>query len=441
MNNVAKMRVAKSLISEDGLALRFSEQYRNELRYIALKNQWLKWDGTRWAPEPTLLAFDLARKSICEYVDACKASPKLKKASVVSAIERMARADRRHAATLDSFDTNPMLFNAVNGTINLETGELQDHDPSDFITKCAACDVAPKGTKHPLFTAFLKRIFANNEDLIAFMQRWLGYCLTGLTVEHAFIFAYGSGSNGKGTLLNTVSWIFNDYATVADMGTFITTKSERHPTDIAKLHGARYVTSQETQQGRQWDEAKVKVMTGGDPLTGRFMRQDFFDFDPVFKLNIAGNHMPTIENVDYAMRRRFNLVPFTVQIGPEEVDPVLPEKLRTEGPAILRWMVDGCLEWRHRGLKAPDIVTTTTDAYFDEQDPHQQWMDDCVQQSSPTAFTTLSDLFASWKNWCLARGITQLGSSTQLNEKLVSRGYRKVRRNGGFGIVVVELTR
>ena len=246
------------------------------------------------------------------------------------------------------------------------------------------------------------------------MQRWFGYCLTGNVVEHAFVFGHGSGGNGKGTMLNTIAWIFNDYATVADMGTFIASKSERHPTDIAKLHGARLVTAQETQQGRQWDEAKIKAMTGGDRLTGRFMRQDFFDFDPAFKLFVAGNHMPTIENVDQAMRRRFNLVPFTVEIGPEECDPLLPEKLRTEAPAVLRWMVDGCLAWQLEGLSPPAIVTEATDAYFDEQDLPAQWFEECLRQSAPTAFLSLADLFSSWKNWCQARGIISYGNSKEL---------------------------
>ena len=160
-----------------------------------------------------------------------------------------------------------------------------------------------------------------------FLQRYIGYCCTGLTTEHAFVFARGTGANGKSTFINTIVRIFGDYATVADMGTFIASNTERHPTDLAKLRGARLVVAQETQKGRRWDGTKIKALTGGDRLTARFMRQDFFDFVPTFKLFIAGNYKPRLDSVDEAMRRRLLLVPFTVQIPAAERDPELAEKL------------------------------------------------------------------------------------------------------------------
>ena len=274
-------------MSEDALALRFSEETKDSLRFIALKNRWPHWDGTRWRPESTLLAYDLARASVR---DAVGPDSKFKKASVIAAVERMARVDRRQATELSAYNARHMIFNAVNGTIDLTTGELLKHNPNNLITKRAACEMAPVGAEHPLWSAFLDRIFDGNVELQQFIQRWFGYCLTGSVLEHAFVFGHGSGGNGKGTMLNTIAWVFSDYVTVADMGTFAS-KSERHPTDIAKLNGARLVTAQETQQGRQWDEAKIKEMTGGDRLTGRFMRQDFFEFEPTFKLFVAGNHL------------------------------------------------------------------------------------------------------------------------------------------------------
>ena len=270
------------------------------------------------APQSTLLIYDLARASVRNAVGP---DSEFEKASVIAAVERMARADRRQATELSAYDAHTMIFNAVNGTIDLTTGELLKHNTDNLITKRAACEMAPVGSEHPLWSAFLDRIFDGNVELQQFIQRWFGYCLTGSVLEHAFVFGHGSGGNGKGTMLNTIAWIFSDYATVADMGTLIASKSERHPTDIAKLHGARLVTAQETQQGRQGDEAKIKAMTGGDRLTGRFIHQDFFDFEPTFKLFVAGNHMPTIENVDYAMQRQFNLVPFNGRNRPRGKRP------------------------------------------------------------------------------------------------------------------------
>ena len=171
-------------------------------------------------------------------------------------------------------------------TYDLRTGIGRKPDPLDYITKVTACRGAPPGTPHPLWSKFLDRITDGNTELQGFLQRYMGYCCTGFTTEHVFVFAYGTGANGKSTFINTIAGIFGDYATIADMSTFIASNTERHPTDLAKLRGARLVVAQETQKGRRWDETKIKALTGGDRLTARFMRQDFFDFVPTFKLSM-----------------------------------------------------------------------------------------------------------------------------------------------------------
>ena len=261
-----------------------------------------------------------------------------------------------------------------------------------------------------------------------FLQRYIGYCCTGLTTEHAFVFAYGTGANGKSTFINTIARIFGDYATVADMGTFIASNTERHPTDLAKLRGARLVVAQETQKGRRWDETKIKALTGGDRLTARFMRQDFFDFVPTFKLFIAGNHKPRLGTVDEAMRRRLLLVPFTVRIPAGERDPELAEKLWGERAAILRWCLDGCLQWQRDGLAPPACVRDATDEYFRSQDTIGQWLEDCTEDADDRAFTRMSALFASWKAWCEERNIKP-GSTMALSGMLEDRGYEKRRED------------
>src|SRR5262249_43267374 len=238
--------------------------------------------------------------------------------------------------------------------------------------------------------------------------------------------------------ISTVMGILADYSTVADVGTFIASRTERHPTDVAKLHGYRMAVGQETEKGRRWDEAKIKSTTGGDKMTARFMRQDFFDFVPKFKLWIVGNHKPRLENVDEAMRRRMLLVPFLVQIPPEERDPSLPEKLKAEWPAILRWMLDGCLEWQQIGLAPPAIVTEATDAYFDDQDLIKQWLEECTTEDIPTAFIATSALFASWKNWTEQRGLSA-GSAKALQEALCDRGLLQKRTKRGRGFTAIQL--
>src|ERR1700730_77012 len=327
----------------------------------------------------------------------------------------------------------------MNATYDLRTGTGRPPNPLDYITKKTACAAAPAGTPHPLWGAFLERITAGDSELQKFLQRYIGYCCTGFTHEHIFVFAYGSGANGKGTFINTVVGVFRDYATVADMNTFLVTRNERHPTDLAKLCGARLVVAQETQKGRTWDETKIKALTGGDKITARFMRGDFFDFTPSFKLFIVGNHKPRLSTVDEAIRRRMLIVPFTVEIPPQERDPSLPEKLKTEWPAILRWCIDGCLEWRRLGLAAPPIVRHVTDEYFEEQDIIGEWLEDCVNlKAGPQAFTLSLVLFTSWEAWCEGKN-TKPGSEKAFVEALKDRGFKKVRKAYGRGFEGIVL--
>jgi len=421
--------------TEEAIALAYADRHRLELRYVAAWSRWLSYDGASWKLDDTLHAFDRARDICREVALECEKSgtaSTIASAKTVAAVVRLASADRRLAATVAQWDSNELLFNTgtvTAATYDLRTGIGRTPEPLDYITKKTGCDVAPAGTPHPLWTAFLVRITGGDTELQQFLQRYVGYCCTGLTTEHTFVFAYGTGANGKSTFINTLAKIFGDYATVADMGTFIATRAERHPTDLAKLCGARLVVAQETQRGRHWDETKIKALTGGDRMTARFMRQDFFDFVPTFKLFIVGNHKPRLSSVDEAMRRRLLLVPFTVQIPPAERDPELPRKLGAEWPAILRWCIDGCLEWQRVGLAPPAIVRDATDAYFADHDTLQQWLDDCTHDAAQAVFTRTAALFSSWKLWCEDRNLKS-GSANVLSEALADRGYKKGREGG-----------
>jgi P4 family phage/plasmid primase-like protien len=351
--------------TEDALALTYAERHAADSRYVAAWSRWLVYDGARWNFDATLQAFDRARAICREVAPECGKPAAVMTAKTVSAVVQLARSDRRLAAAAEQWDENHLqLVTAGDGdmvpaaTYDLATGLARAPDPLDYMTKTTVCSAAPRGTPHPQWSAFLDRITAGNAELQGFLQRYVGYCCTGLTTEHTFVFAYGTGANGKSTFINTIARIFGDYATVADMGTFIASNTERHPTDLAKLRGARLVVAQETQRGRRWDESKIKALTGGDRLTARFMRQDFFDFVPTFKLFICGNHKPRLSSVDEAMRRRLLLVPFTVRIPPGERDPDLAEKLWGERAAILRWCLDGCLQWQRTDSRHPPAYAT-----------------------------------------------------------------------------------
>jgi putative DNA primase/helicase len=188
---------------------------------------------------------------------------------------------------------------------------------------------------------------------LGYLQRMAGYCLTGLTTEHALLFLYGTGGNGKSVFVNTLFTIMGDYAANAPMETFMESRNDRHPTDLAGLMGSRLVTATETEQGRRWNESKIKEITGGDRVSARFMRQDFFTYVPAYKIVISGNHKPAIRNIDEAIKRRMHLIPFTLTIPPEKRDHMLQSKLLKERDGILAWAVQGCLMWQCEGLRQP----------------------------------------------------------------------------------------
>ena len=427
--------------SDDALALSFTERYGDRLRYVATWGKWLEYDGTRWTPDATVQVFDLARAICREKATICNKEGEAKKlasAVTVAAVERLARSDRQHAATAGQWDADPWALNTPDGTVNLVTGDLGKHDRNDHLTKITA--IGPSGGC-PLWLEFLRRITDGDDDLIAFMKRMIGYSLTGSTREHALFFGYGTGANGKSVFLNTIAGIMGDYQTTASTDTFTISHADRHPTDLANLRGARLVTATETEEGQRWAESRIKALTGGDPISARFMRQDFFTFTPTFKLMICGNHRPSLRNVDEAIRRRLFLIPFDVTIPPDERDDTLPERLRAEWAGILEWAIDGCLDWQEHGLAAPERVRAATDEYLTTEDAFATWIEETVDRSSG-AHETTADLYQSWKTWADKAG-EFVGSQKRFSQTLRDRGFEPKRQagTGRAGFVGVRLIR
>jgi putative DNA primase/helicase len=303
-------------------------------------------------------------------------------------------------------------------TIELRTGTTRPPRREDYCTKSTA--VAPGGDC-PRWRQFLEEITAGDYELQTYLQRMAGYCLTGVTTEHALFFCYGTGANGKSVFVNTLAGIWGDYAVVAPMETFVASNVDHHPTDLAMLRGARLVIATETEAGKRWAESKIKMMTGGERISARFMRQDFFTFLPQFKLLISGNHKPGLRGVDEAIRRRLHLIPFNVTIPADRRDTQLSEKLKTEWPGILQWAVDGCLEWQLIGLAPPAAVRDATEAYLESEDSVSQWLDECCARDASYAEES-SALFANWKNWAETRG-EFIGSQKRLAQALETLGF------------------
>jgi putative DNA primase/helicase len=425
--------------TDDSIALRFAEEYDGSHRYVAALGKWFLWDGMRWKTDDTLAARNNARL-ICRRAATQCNSPRTAKniasSKTVSGVERLAQADRRLAATVDQWDADPWLLNTPAGIVDLRSGELRKHDRLAYMTKITG--VAPDSKcPTPTWRAFLNRIMDNHAEVIDYLQRVAGYSLTGSTQEHALFFCYGLGANGKTTYLNALTGAAGDYHKTAPIETFTASSHDRHPTDVAGLRGARLVTAIETEEGRRWAESRIKTLTGGDKIAARFMRQDFFEYTPQFKLVIAGNHKPGLRSVDEAIRRRFNLIPFTVTIPPEERDETLPEKLKAELPGILSWMIDGCADWLERGLAPPQIVTDATDAYLQSEDAIAAWIEDCGKRD-PQHWEKSSELFASWSGWATKAG-EYVGSQKRFAQNLETRGLIFQRRMDGRGYLGLRL--
>lgn len=415
--------------SEDALALSFTRRYQNDWRYVAKWGKWLMWDGQRWCTEDTLAATDLVRH-VCRQAALKASSPKtavkLAGASTMGGVERLARADRRHAGTADEWDADIWLLNTPGGVVDLRTGRIRTHSRTDRMTKVSTA--VPRGDCQT-WRAFLSDVTGGDAELMAYLQIMAGYCLTGVTSEHALFFLYGTGANGKSVFVTVLATILGDYAANAPMDTFMETRSDRHPTDLAGLRGARFVASIETEQGRRWNESKIKTITGGDKVSARFMRQDFFEYVPQFKLVIAGNHKPSIRNVDEAMKRRLHMIPFTVTIPPERRDSKLTGKLLQERDGILAWALEGCLLWQRLGLHRPQSVMAATEEYFEAEDAMGRWLEErCVTQANAKALTF--ELFADWKQWAESNG-EFLGSMRRFTDALITRRFEKWRATGG----------
>lgn len=416
-----KPRVLLDGVTQDSLALTLEHRYRDQFRYCHTKGGWYHWEGSRWAWDDSCIAEAVARE-ICRHYG----EKRHMTANTVASVLKLASSARHFSKTADSFDADPWLLGTPGGTIDLRTGELRPANPDDLITKQSGTTPAPSGTTPVLWLKFLYETTGADDGLIRFLQQLCGYALTGDTSAHALFFVYGIGGNGKSVFMNILVGVLGDYACVSAMETFAASGQDRHTTELARLMGARLVTAQETEEGKRWAEARIKAVTGGDPITARFMRQDEFTYHPQFKLVIAGNHKPGLRNVDEAIKRRLHLIPFNRR--PASPDPHLEAKLREELPAILRWMIDGCLDFQSNGLVRPSVVLEATREYFEDQDLFSQWVAD---KCEPRLFETTANLFASWRRYSEAAGESP-GSAKAFGEAMRKHGYKPLKNVPGF---------
>lgn len=337
----------------------------------------------------------------------------------IEAALRLAESMPTLRARRADFDRGEMLLNVRNGVVDLATGELLPHSPRYMMTRvagtsyepCASCD---------RWLAHLERIFAGDGATIAFVQRLFGYALTGSSREQKLPIFFGAGANGKSVTLISVGDVMGEYAETADFKTFSVTRSDGPRNDLAKLAGARFVSASETNSGQWLDEAVIKQVSGGDPLTARFLYKEFFTYRPQFTVFLSTNHLPNVEGIDRALWRRILLVPFTVTIAEPDQDRDLLNKLRAELPGILGWMVRGCLDWQSTGLEPPISVQMATAEYHNETDIIGQFIEESLVAVAD-AWVELRDVYDIYKFWCERNGYRQM-TAQQLSNRLREHG-------------------
>ena len=425
-----------------GNAQRLVERHGTNLRYCFDSGKWLIWSGRSWTADNDGQVDRFAKETIksiyCEASCSANISDRgnLAKHALKSEAEGRLRAMVNLAKTESSIpvkqsmlDADPWLLNCGNGTIDLRTGKLLAHDRSNLCTKEVAI-AFDSDAKCPTWIAFLVRVMADNRALVKFLQRAVGYALTGMTSEQVLFFLYGTGANGKSTFIETCRNLVGDYAQQADFDTFVP-KENGHPrNDLARLAGSRFVAAVEAAQGRKLAENVIKQATGGDAITARFLYREYFEFSPQFKLFLVANHKPVIVGTDEAIWRRIRLIPFTVTIPPDERDKQLLEKLHRELPGILSWAVRGCLDWQRDGLGEPEAVWTATESYRREMDVMADFIDEsCVVGEDETEDAGL--LYGKFKEWSEQNGegdLTQKKFGAQLRERGFEAGKKRGNR-------------
>lgn len=420
-----------------GNARWFAELFKDRLKFCHNIGSWFIWDGVRYKMDEQEQVLRFATQAVQEMVktaaeldDSDMRKALLKHATRTEGYARIKAMVElaRHLLSVhvDELDNDKWLLNVNNGVLDLKTGELLPHDCRRSITKLAPVTYDPEATCE-IFAKFLSDVFDGNQNIIDFMQRFLGYCLTGDTSEQQMGIAWGAlGSNGKSTLFELIQDLLGDYAENTPAETFMAKKHDGIPNDIARLRGARFVSASETREGRMLNAALVKQVTGQDRITARFLRQEFFTFVPDFKLVLLTNHKPRISGDDKALGRRLLLVPFTQRFEGAKKDKKMPEKLRKELSGVLNWCLEGCLQWQEQGLCPPEEVVEATKEYQEENDVITNWIEECCIQKFE-AKTAISVLYTNFCNWCGGAGERATFNKNAFTQKLVDKGYSRCR--------------
>jgi putative DNA primase/helicase len=438
---VDAIQSAEESVGDIANARRLAAIANGKMLFVFPAAKWLRWDASRWvwceAGEDMRMAKHVADRQLDDAANAFKASPNdpnTKKQMIhatktcderrlVSMVNLAKSEPSMGVGSMEKLDADPWVLNVQNGVVSLHDGTVLDHDPKMLLTrKCTAMYLRDEPC--PRWLQFLDEIFQGDQDLVAYIQRALGYSLTGLVTEEVLFFMFGYGANGKSVFINVVCSILNDYAVTAPATMLAMSKQDnkgRATPEMARLAGARYAFANETQSGDRLDEQLVKVLVSRERIAARNLFAGYFEFVPSHALWVRGNHKPIIAGDDHGIWRRIHLIPFLRTFSAAQQDPFLEQKLLDERDGILTWMIEGCLEWQRVGLAPPAAVTKASAEYRQESDVLGAWLTECCD-IGPTLKDAQKVVFADYVEWCKQNGYRSM-SKAQFTRKLAERGF------------------
>jgi len=423
-----------------GNAERLIASYGDDIRYVYEYRSWIHWDNNIWVTDENghmdRLAKKVAKSIFMEAVD--EEDEDLQKrlfqhADSTESLKRLgsmvsvATTEKGITISQSVLDDDKYLLGVKNGIVDLKTGNLLPSTKSQMITKRANVEF-DAGAQCPVWENSLSQMMAGDKDVVEYLQRAVGYSLTGDTREHLLFFLHGFGENGKSVFINIIQKLLNDYAAQTPVSTIMKKAKGSIPNDIARLKGARFVSTTETEEDGRISDAEIKHMTGGDTVTARFLHKEYFEFTPQFKLWISGNYKPILGE-DHGIWRRLILVPFEVTFDANTRDDQLEDKLINELPGILNWAIEGCLNWQNQSLKdnPPKKILDATNEYKSDNDRIDSWTYDCCEKD-PSFTARSSELYESFRNWATSNSETGISHRT-FSQKMVERKYGKKRTN------------
>lgn len=429
-------------LTELGNAERLVKANGVSFRYCGPLKSFLVHDGKRWINDEVGQMERWAKATVREIYKEAAAqedsavrtstaewAKRSEKAAQISAMLRLAQSEAGVPIMSRELDAGPWLLNVENGTLDLRTGTLRSHRSQDLITKLAPVKY-DAAAKCPHFRQFLSEVFEPHPDAIKFIQAYAGYSLTADTREECLAILYGTGRNGKSTLLKVLSTLLGEYAGTADFSTFVTVRDDRGPRDdIANMRGRRLISAQEGRDGASLAESIIKWLTGGDRIRARKLNENSYEFDPTWKIWLASNYKPIVKGTDSAIWSRIRLVPFDVSFEGRE-DKTLKARLVDELPGILNWTLEGCLRWQSEGLPLPESVAQATGEYRSESDTFARFIGDrCVVDKGLSV--QAHRLYTAYREWADETGERDTMSETAFGRRLTESGFEKKHTNKG----------